>query len=470
MAQKGMVEYDPDPYTMNWLGPWQSLSPDWSPDGSALAYSGGDGLTIDRLDGSEPVHLGVTPHCARWSPDGTKFAWSAWSGHNTIGLSVTDADGSNTQLLADEYQRNGRPEWSPDGAWIAYCQHPGQEWQRLWLMRPDGSEKHPVLPTELVGYPGYQITIGGFGQSWAPDSRRLVTSFVAEAEGQPEVWGLGVISLDGGPMTPIFMTTDAICCASPQFPVWSPEGTQIVFTSAHHLPTDPGWVYGELELGSELWVIGASGSEEPERLTYDCAVSGAFAMTPSWWAPLRFSDVPKSQWAYCAINACAQAGIVQGYEDGTYQPEIVVTRDQMAAYVSRALAGGEMPPGPAEPSFPDDVPATHWAYSYIEYAAAHGVVEGYDETHYCPDLAVDRAQMAVYVARALGWVTLDDEMTGAPELFSDVPAGHWAGTAIQVCVDHGVVQGYDDGLYRPDAVVTRDQMAVYVARAFGLPT
>ena len=51
-----------------------------------------------------------------------------------------------------------------------------------------------------------------------------------------------------------------------------------------------------------------------------------------------------------------------------------------------------------------------------------------------------------------------------------VGAGHWAGTAIQACVDHGAVQGCDDGLYRPDAAVTRDQMAVYIARAFRLGT
>ncbi|NIN09778.1 MAG: hypothetical protein GTN78_13115, partial [Gemmatimonadales bacterium] len=159
-GQRGIIGYDPDPHTINWLGPWQSVAPDWSPDGSALAYSGASGLTVDQLDGSEPVHLGPMAHCARWSPDGAKFALSTSSGYNAIGLSVADADGFNVQLLADDYRYNGRPEWSPDGAWIAYCQSPGQDWQRLWLIRPDGSEKHPVIPTGLVGYPGYQITIG----------------------------------------------------------------------------------------------------------------------------------------------------------------------------------------------------------------------------------------------------------------------------------------------------------------------
>lgn len=57
-------------------------------------------------------------------------------------------------------------------------------------------------------------------------------------------------------------------------------------------------------------------------------------------------------------------------------------------------------------------------------------------------------------------------MTVALEVFPDVPAGFWAGTAVQECLEHQVVTGYGDGLYRSEQTVTRDQMATYVARAF----
>jgi len=50
-----------------------------------------------------------------------------------------------------------------------------------------------------------------------------------------------------------------------------------------------------------------------------------------------------------------------------------------------------------------------------------------------------------------------------------VPTSHWAYKFIENCKEKGVVQGYPDGTYRPDVVVTRDQMAVYVQRAFELP-
>jgi Tol biopolymer transport system component len=183
-----------------------------------------------------------------------------------------------------------------------------------------------------------------------------------------------------------------------------------------------------------------------------------------------FPDVPPGFWAYDEIMACYYANTVKGCNDGLYHPTDAVTRDQMSVYISRAHAGGDenVPTGPAQAAF-EDVPDTHWAYKYVEYAVSHDVVQGYDATHYVPDAAVDRGQMAAFVARAKGWVGIDDDMTTAPDLFPDVPTGFWAGTAIQACVENGVVQGYEDGHYRPEWTVTRDQMAVYVARAFQFP-
>lgn len=180
-----------------------------------------------------------------------------------------------------------------------------------------------------------------------------------------------------------------------------------------------------------------------------------------------FPDVAYDHWAFHEIGDCVDAGIVHGYRDGLYHPDDPVTRDQMAVFVSRAMAGGDenVPAGSGAAAF-TDVPLGHWAYDHIDYAVAHGVVQGYGDGLYRPEREVDRGQMAVYVARAMGWVSITDDMATAPELFPDVPAGFWAGTAIQACLEHHVVEGYDDGRYRPTATVTRDQMAAYIARAF----
>jgi hypothetical protein len=189
--------------------------------------------------------------------------------------------------------------------------------------------------------------------------------------------------------------------------------------------------------------------------------------------PGPFSDVPYWHWALDQVATAVGAGIVAGYDDGLYRPDRSVARDQMAAYISRALAGGDdnVPEGPAQPTFAD-VPPTHWAYDYVEHCAAQAVVEGVSARCYRPGLSVDRGQMAVYIARALvapeGEDGLADYVPTDPRNFPDVVSDFWAYRHIEYCVEKGVVQGYGDGYYHPEIVVTRDQMAVYVARAFGL--
>jgi Tol biopolymer transport system component len=189
----------------------------------------------------------------------------------------------------------------------------------------------------------------------------------------------------------------------------------------------------------------------------------------SWQTSSTFADVPPTHWAWAPVEVCVERGVTSGYGDGLYRPGEAVSRAQMAAYVSRAMARGdrnvpEPSPG-AVASFPD-VPESHWAYKYVEYAAQEGVVKGYADGMYGPDATVNRAQMAVFIARATGLIDIDQPMDTAPELFDDVPAGYWAGRAIEACIDNGIVRGYRGDSYAPELTVSRDQMAVFIARGF----
>jgi hypothetical protein len=185
-----------------------------------------------------------------------------------------------------------------------------------------------------------------------------------------------------------------------------------------------------------------------------------------------FSDVPATFWAWKQIEAAVAHGVVQGYAGGTYQPTWQVTRDQMAVYIARALAGSDagVPGGPPTPTF-SDVDATHWAYRFIEYCAnpVQDVVKGFEDGTYQPNQAVNRGQMAAYIGRAMAGgdsFFASYVPTGGPS-FPDVAATFWAYKYVEYIANAGVVKGYADGNYHPDIVVTRDQMAVYVARAFG---
>jgi len=240
--------------------------------------------------------------------------------------------------------------------------------------------------------------------------------------------------------------------------------------------------------GTELWRGGTF--HEPRGVSVDPATGSVWVadtmngqvvrLDLPDWRPPRFRDVPFDHWAWAQVEACAVASIVAGYSDGTYRPSQTVTRAQMAVYIARALTGGDasVPTGPALPSFAD-VDTDHWAYRYIEYAHALGIVEGYGggiKPIYQPNLDLDRGQMAVFIARAIVTPTGEQGMQAytppTVPTFPDVATTFWAYRYVEYIAQDSVAvtHGYPDGLYHPEYACTRDQMAVYAARAFKLPT
>ena len=124
-------------------------------------------------------------------------------------------------------------------------------------------------------------------------------------------------------------------------------------------------------------------------------------------------------------------------------------------------------------AFPD-APAGSWAWQEIVACADQRIVLGYPDGLYHPEIEVTRDQMAVYVARAMVAPTGDAAIADPepPFTFPDVPGEDntwaWCHKHVEFLAGWGVVTGYPDGLYHPENAVTRDQMAVYIARAFEL--
>ena len=86
---------------------------------------------------------------------------------------------------------------------------------------------------------------------------------------------------------------------------------------------------------------------------------------------------------------------------------------------------------------------------------------------YCPESSVTRAQMAVFLIRAL-----EEAQVASPTgIFSDVPSDHFAEGHIERVFELGITTGCssDPLQYCPDLSVTRAEMAVFIVRAFDLP-
>ncbi len=102
----------------------------------------------------------------------------------------------------------------------------------------------------------------------------------------------------------------------------------------------------------------------------------------------------------------------------------------------------------------------------ISAIASLGVTLGCNpplNSRFCPDAPVTRAEMAVFLSRALGDAV---EPTTGLGVFADVAPNVWYTNAIARMVELGIATGYTDGTYRPNAPVSRGEMAVFLDRAF----
>ncbi|MBR5329771.1 MAG: S-layer homology domain-containing protein [Firmicutes bacterium] len=116
-----------------------------------------------------------------------------------------------------------------------------------------------------------------------------------------------------------------------------------------------------------------------------------------WSKTNNFSDVEESAWYNNAISTLANAGILNGYVDGTFNPNGKITRAELAVIAVRFLHAEEVYEG--EDHFSDI--ADHWAQHEINIAAEKGLFEGYPDGAFSPDQAITRAEAVSVVNRSL---------------------------------------------------------------------
>lgn len=120
-----------------------------------------------------------------------------------------------------------------------------------------------------------------------------------------------------------------------------------------------------------------------------------------------------------------------------------------------------LPPGG---TFIDDDGSVHEGSVEAIYAA--GLTVGCSSDRYCPDELVTRAQMAVFLLRAIGH---DRHSPAHQGLFEDVAEERWYGRSVEHFFEHGFTRGCTPTRFCPDAPVTRGQMATFLVRVFELP-
>jgi len=117
---------------------------------------------------------------------------------------------------------------------------------------------------------------------------------------------------------------------------------------------------------------------------------------------------------------------------------------------------------PEEVSFSDI--SSHWAEASIKQAISNGIVKGYPDGTFKPGQTVTRAQFSVMLMNALNW-----QEAGTDLSFTDgAEIATWAKQAVSQAVQAGIINGYENGSFRPNANITRSEMATMIAKALKL--
>ena len=117
--------------------------------------------------------------------------------------------------------------------------------------------------------------------------------------------------------------------------------------------------------------------------------------TKFWSQSNSYSDVKTGDWFNNAVSTLSNAGIIAGYEDGSFRPNGYITRAEFATIAARffdvTYNGKDL--------FPDI--SGHWAKDYINQAANKGFVNGYEDGTFKPDRNITRAEAVTLVNRTL---------------------------------------------------------------------
>jgi hypothetical protein len=191
---------------------------------------------------------------------------------------------------------------------------------------------------------------------------------------------------------------------------------------------------------------------------------GTSSQAQGWFS--NFSDVSGGPY-YNDIRKLIINGVSGGCSGGRYCPGDGTTRAQMAVFLLKAKYGSFYYPAPATGGIFTDIQGNPLA-AWIEHLFAYQITAGCNPTMYCPDQVVTRAQMAVFLLKTkygFGYVP------PAPQgIFSDVDRNDPFAPWIEALYAEGVTGGCATGplRYCPNDPVTREQMATFLVKTFGL--
>ena len=240
----------------------------------------------------------------------------------------------------------------------------------------------------------------------------------------------------------------------------------------------------DAELADNTVTISTLGVEETAKITYTYTVrywdegklisnTAAVTSNETGTAPIKDTvDVwveeidtvtppvtePEEEFVPKWLNTEDHYAYIVGYEDGTIKPNNDITRAEVATIFFRLLTDNARERYWSTTNDFSDIAAESWYNNAISTLSNMGIINGYEDGTFKPNAPITRAEFTAIATRFFDY---EAEYDGA---FNDVSARAWYADYVQAAVDMGLVDGYPDGGFHPDAYITRAEACTIVNR------
>lgn len=178
---------------------------------------------------------------------------------------------------------------------------------------------------------------------------------------------------------------------------------------------------------------------------------------------LPFIDVHPGDWFYDPVCFVYENGLMTGTSATTFEPNTSLSRAMLVAVLHR-LEGS---PAASAGDF-TDVADGDWYAQAVNWAASVGVVNGFDDGTFQPNAAITREQMAAILCNYAQYKGFDTSASGSLSTFTDAASvSDWAKESVEWAVGSGLIGGYEDSTLRPQGTTTRAEVASVLQRALG---
>ena len=174
------------------------------------------------------------------------------------------------------------------------------------------------------------------------------------------------------------------------------------------------------------------------------------------------TPIPEPDNSPVGLNTEDHVAYIIGYEDGTVRPGANITRAEVATIFFRLLTDETRESYWSQSSGFTDLASGAWYNNAVSTLTRAGILDGYEDGSFRPNASITRAEftkIAVSFFKHVGGASSNP--------FNDVPDSAWYAEFVKAAAELGLIDGYEDGTFRPNAPITRAEACTIVNRTLG---